>query len=282
MKYGINLLLWTLDVDESHAALLEQIRDWGYQGVELPVFGFDEAKFAAIGRRLDSLGLGRTAVTVCTAAENPISTDAAVRHAGLQRLKRALDIAAVSGAKLLCGPLHSALGEFTGVAPTADEWRWGVEILTAAADYAQTLQVSLALEFLNRFECYFLNCTEDCLRLARAVDHPQLRVMYDTFHGHIEEKDPAAAIRDCGDQLIHIHISENDRSTPGSGTVPWDRLRAAIHDIHYDGWLMVEAFGMAMPELAAATKIWRKMFKDESQLARDALQFLQSHWPQSS
>ena len=39
---------------------------------------------------------------------------------------------------------------------------------------------------------------------------------------------------------------------------------------------MVEAFGLALPELAAATKIWRRMFESEEQLARDALAFMKS------
>ena len=42
-------------------------------------------------------------------------------------------------------------------------------------------------------------------------------MMYDTFHAHIEEKDPAAALRDCADVLVHVHVSENDRGTPGDG-----------------------------------------------------------------
>ena len=97
MKYGINLLLWTSAVDESHAALLDQIPQWGYHGVELPVFAFEEANYANVGRRLDGLGLERTAVTVCTEAENPIAADASVRKAGIDRLRRALDMCAVAG-----------------------------------------------------------------------------------------------------------------------------------------------------------------------------------------
>ena len=64
---------------------------------------------------------------------------------------------------------------------------------------------------------YLLNTHADAARFAREVDHPNCRVMYDTFHANIEEKDIAQAIRDCSDVLVHVHISENDRSTPGEG-----------------------------------------------------------------
>ena len=52
--------------------------------------------------------------------------------------------------------------------------------------------------------------------------------MYDTFHAHIEEKDPRAAIRECADVLVHFHASENDRGTPGAGQVAWDATLGAL------------------------------------------------------
>ena len=48
-----------------------------------------------------------------------------------------------------------------------------------------------------------------------------------------------------------------------------------LREIGYDGWMVVEAFGLALPEIAAATKIWRRMFDSEEQLARDALALMQ-------
>jgi D-psicose/D-tagatose/L-ribulose 3-epimerase len=183
---------------------------------------------------------------------------------------------AAAGATHLCGPIHSALGEFTGRGRTDEEWKWGQEILAQAADYAQTHRVTLVVEYLNRFECYFLNCAEDTARFCREVNHPALKMMYDTFHANIEEKSPAAAIRGCADQLVHVHISENDRSTPGEGGVNWDANFRALQEIRYDGWLMIEAFGLALPELAAATKIWRRMYPSEEYLAVNGLKFMKS------
>ena len=115
------------------------------------------------------------------------------------------------------------------------------------------------------------------LALPREVNHPHCRIMYDTFHAHIEEKNPAAALIECKDAVAHIHVSENDRSTPGSGAVNWSPFFAAVKQIKYDGWLMVEAFGLALPELAAATKIWRRMFSSEEQLCRDAFAFMKKN-----
>ena len=56
----------------------------------------------------------------------------------------------------------------------------------------------------------------------------------------------------------------------------WDENFAAIKEIDYDGWLMIEAFGLALPELAAATCIWRRMFPSEEHLAQEGLKFMKS------
>ena len=137
MKYGMNMLLWTSDVTEEHFGILENLKQWGFDGVELPVFDLDVAKFFRLGKKLDEIGLGRTAVTVCSDADNPISPDSAIRTAALTRLKKAIDAVAAAGATHLCGPIHSALGTFSGTGPSSDEWKWGLETLTKAADHAQ-------------------------------------------------------------------------------------------------------------------------------------------------
>ena len=274
MKYGMNMLLWTTDVTEEHHANLEELKAIGYDGVELPIFDIEADKFAKLGQKLDSIGLERTAVTVCTAEANPISSDAAIRAAGLDHLKQAIDMCQAVGATHLCGPIHSALGEFSGSGRTDDEWNHGKDTLRKAAEYAALANVTLVAEYLNRFECYFLNSAEDTARFCREIDHPNMKMMYDTFHANIEEKCIQGAVDACKDQMVHVHISENDRSTPGRGGVDWDKSFAAIKSVGYDGWMMVEAFGLALPDLAAATKIWRKMYESETQLATDALQFM--------
>jgi D-psicose/D-tagatose/L-ribulose 3-epimerase len=248
----------------------------GYDGVEVPMFELDEKFYAAWGKKLDGLGLRRTAVTVRTELDNPISADAQMRATGVAANKRALDCCQALGAETLCGPFHSALGHFSGAGPTRDEWKWGVDSMREVAEHAKKTGVTLAVEALNRFECYFLNCAADTARFVGEVNHPSCRMMYDTFHANIEEKNIGEAIRTAAPFLGHVHISENDRSTPGQGNVRWAENFDAIGASGYNGWMVVEAFGLALPSIAAATKIWRRMYQSEEQLARDALAFMKS------
>lgn len=282
MKYGMNMLLWTDGVTEAHRPVLEKLKQMGYDGVELPIFELNPDKFAAIGLWLDDLGLERTAVTCRGGDDNPISPDKKVREKGIANNKLVLDCCQAAGIKILAGPYHSALGVFSGGGPTADEWEWGVSSMRPVAEYAKTCGVTLAVEYLNRFETYLLNSAADTVRFVKAVDHPNCRMMYDTFHANIEEKSQAEAIRACAEYTVHVHISENDRSTPGAGGVNWKEAFDALHETKYDGWLMIEAFGLALPALAAATRIWRRMFQTEEQLARDGLAFMKTEWEKRS
>ena len=276
MKFGMNLLLWSGEMNDSLIPVLESLKEMGYDGVELPIFDMDVDAWAQWGKRLDNLGLERTAVTVRGEEDNPISPDASVRAQGVANTKLALDCCQAAGAQTLVGPYHSALGIFSGAGPTEDEWKWGVESMQQVAEHAEQVNVMLGVEYLNRFETYLLNSAADTARFCKDVNRPNCKMMYDTFHANIEEKSPAEAIKTAAPHMCHVHISENDRSTPGTGGVNWDGNFDALKEVGYDGWMMIEAFGLALPELVAATKIWRRMYQSEEQLARDGLAFMKA------
>jgi len=277
MKYGINLLLWTDRMHDGLMPVVERVKAMGYDGVEMPMFELNEALYADWGKKLDDLGLERTAVTIRGAGDNPISPSASVRAAAVDAMKKPIDCCHAAGVPMLVGPTHSAIGEFTGAGPTEDEFKWGVETMRHAAEHAAGANVTIVTEYLNRFENYFLTCVEQTVNFVTAVDHPNVRMMYDTFHANIEEKDLSSAINAAMPWTKLVHISENDRSTPGQGHVAWDQTFDAIRANDWDGWMVVEAFGLALPAIAAATKIWRKMYATEEQLAGDALAFMKAH-----
>jgi D-psicose/D-tagatose/L-ribulose 3-epimerase len=276
MRYGMNLLLWTDTLDDAALPLLDEIKQIGFDAVEIPIFELDVAKYAAWGKHLDNAGLARTGVTIRLADDNPASPDAATRRKGIENNKRTVDCAQAAGCEAIAGPYHSALGYFTGKGASRDEWCWATESMREVAEHAGRAKVMLALEHLNRFECYLLNTTADLARFCRDVDHPNCKAMYDTFHSHIEEKNTPAAIRALKDCLVHVHISENDRSTPGDGNIRWGKTFNTLHEIGYDNLMVIEAFGLALDKIVAATKIWRRMYSSERDLAARGLAFMKA------
>ncbi len=276
MRFGMNLLMWTDTLTDDDLPLVDQLKAIGFDAVEIPVFDNNLDNYTKWGKRFDELGLSRSGTAVRGGEENPISPDAAVRRKGIDANKLTLDCCAAAGCEVMAGPFHSALGEFSGQGPTDDEWKWGVESMQEVAEHAEKVGVTLGVEYLNRFECYFLNTAAAGARFCGDVDHPRCKMMYDTFHAHIEEKSVPEAIRSLSDCLAHVHISENDRSTPGAGNVRWDANFDTLKEIGYDGLMVVEAFGLALEKLVPATKIWRRMYESEVQLATDALAFMKA------
>jgi len=278
MKLGFNLLLWTPHVTAQHEGILRDLKKTGYDGVEIPMFEGDPEHYARLGALLDKIGLERTVVSVLGPGNNPLAADKSQQQAAIARAKWAIDCCAALGAPILAGPMHSELGFFSGTPATAAERKRGLAFHRRAGDYAAKKNVRFALEALNRFECYFLNTMEQLSDYLDEVGHPAVKAMYDTFHSNIEEKDPVGAIKTIKKHMIHVHISENDRGTPGKGHVPWAETFKGLKAAKYDGWMTIEAFGRAIPALAAATRVWRDFFPNKEEVYKYGLKTMKTGW----
>lgn len=282
MKIGFNLLLWATHIEESDFHLLETLKKVGYDGVEVPLFQGDLAHYRKLGQALADNGLAATTVTVMPDTEHDIvSADPQARQGGADHLRWAIDNTAALGGTLLAGPIHQALGHFTGSGRTQEEWERGVEVMRACAGHAADAGVALSIEPLNRFECYFLNTVADAAAFVQQVGKPNVGLLYDTFHANIEEKHPVGALREYLRWVNHVHISANDRGTPGKDHVPWAETFSVLKENGYDSWLTIEAFGRALPDLAAATRVWRDFFPNREEVYTFGYRFIRDGWDNS-
>lgn len=279
MQVGINLLCLSGFIEEQHLPYIRRLKELGYDGVEIPVLRGSVAHYQWLGRELDAIGLRRTSTSVVPSIDaSPISSDAAVRKAGREHLDWALDCAIALGSESVGGPFHAPIGHFTGFGPTADELRYGAEAHNAMAERARANGIYLSLEQLNRFETYFLNTMEQARAYVDMVDHPAFRIMYDTFHANIEEQSQSRAIATLGGHMGVLHVSENDRGIPGRGHIDFAEIFGAVRKAGFDGWVTVEAFGAGLPELAAATCVWRPLFPDFETLFAESIGFVRKGW----
>ncbi len=282
MKIGMNLFVWTMAMDEDLSATFAFLKQTGFDFVECPVGpasanpAADLARYQHIGRQAASLRLGVQTCTICGPQHSLISPDEATRRAGIAHIKHVIDCTAAAGGTMLMGPLYAGFKTFTGSRATEQEWEWSVAGMREVSEHAEKQGVTLAIESLNRFEIYLLTCAHDVLRYVRAVNHPNCRAAFDTFHANMEEKNVADAIRTLAPVLVHVQVSENDRSTPGAGHINFGEVFAALGEVNYTGPIAIEAFGPNPPELAAATHIFRDMFTSPEQLAVDGLAFIRS------
>jgi D-psicose/D-tagatose/L-ribulose 3-epimerase len=276
MKVGMNLLLWTGAAGKEHYALFKQLKSWGFDGVELPMFSATGSDWAELKKVLDGEGLASTVVSVPAPGSNFISEQPHERAAALTFFKQCIDACHTLGAEMIAGPLCSPVGRLVGRGRTKQEWDWCVAGLQALCDYAKDFPISI--EPLNRFETYFVNSCADSTDLVKAVGRKNAGFLFDTFHSNIEEKNVPSAIRASGKAINHVHISANDRATPGEDHVDYAGVFKALKDIGYDDWLVIEAFGLCLPELAAATCIWRRMAPSEEHVAKEGCKFIRANW----
>lgn len=259
MQIGVNTLLWTAGFSEAHLPLIAKAKALGLDGIELATFDFASFPAAAARRELEAQQMPGILCSALVAGMSLATDDAALRAQSMAFLQAGVRATAEAGLNLFIGPFCSAVGYLPGRRRTDEEWKRCVDGLQELGRYSEEFKVRIAVEPLNRFETFFLNTAADAKRLCEEVAHPNIGVLYDTFHANIEEKNQAAAIRLLGKHIFHVHTCENDRGIPGSGPIDWPGVIGALKEIGYDDWLVIESFGPGIKEIAAAACIWRDL-----------------------
>ncbi len=271
-KIAINLLLFGPEMDNSVLEELSYIQSLGYDGVEIPIFNEDINFYKPWKERIQKLGLSAFACTITNGEQNLISQDVQIRKNGLDFLKKAVDIAAFLGSPYLSGPFHSGISVFSGKPATEQEINWAVENLRELAEYAKEKGIILGIEYLNRFESYLVSSADELYSLIKKINHSHAKIMFDTFHANIEEKNTGEAIERIQDEMPHIQLSESTRGILGEGQVDFDSVLNSLKKIDYQGWIVIEAFSIKL----VAANIWRKMFSSERELMEKSLNFLKN------
>lgn len=279
MLVGINLMAWTDIVGPEDLSRFSWLKALGYDGVEIPLLDLDRVDVSSIRSALAASDLRCTASTALP--DHASLIDPRGIPAGMAFLRQCLELAKEIGAEVLCGPLYSPVGQGNHP-PTASERTLCASALRDLVPLAERYRIRLAVEPLNRFETGFLNTVADAVDLVKQVDRQSVGLLADTFHMNIEEKDPAQSLRAAGSSLVHVHFSENDRGIVGSGHTPWSEVMNALWADSYDGWIVFETFAGHLPQLAAATAIWRPLVESPERYAEASLRAFRSwEFPQA-
>ena len=226
MKFGINTFLFTSPFTNRSTRLFRQFKAWGFDGVEIAVENPADIDPGFVKARLDRHGLVCTSVCACFPPGRDLRGTPAQQRATVVYLKQLMNIANVLGTNIVMGPLYSATGRAAAV-PVPEyrrQWRTVRGHLKTICNLAEAQGKIICLEPLNRFETDFLNTVDQGLQMIHEVKSPALKLLLDTFHMNIEEKNPAAAVRRAGRHVGHFHASASDRGTPGN-----DCLRLYLH-----------------------------------------------------
>jgi D-psicose/D-tagatose/L-ribulose 3-epimerase len=277
MKIGVNTWVWTAPCTTSDLEkLAPHVKELGFDWIEVPLESLEDVDHKRGAAIIKENGLGVSATAAMGPDRDLIHPDKAIRDSGMAYVKGAIKATHDLGATNFVGPLYSAVGRTWQMTEEerARDTDLLVENLKELSKYAADYGVFLCVEPLNRFETSFINLAEQAIQVVDRVDHPNCRMMLDTFHMNIEERSLGDAIRSVGKRLQHVHSCENDRGAPGSGHVPWKEVAQALKDIHYDGPVVIESFTPKVKSIARAAAIWRPLAASPDALAAEGVKFL--------
>ena len=276
MKLGLHCYLFTERWSDDRLDILDTARDLGAECFEVVVGDDIDFTPRLTRQRAEALGLTLTVgpgglwPTECDiSADEP-----ADRARGLAWHCQQIDLAGELGAAAYTGALYGHPGTVKRRVPPADEYPRTAEGLHRLAEHAASRGVVLALEPMSHFRTHIANTPEQIMRLVALADHPNLGVLLDTYHMITEVRDFGAAIRTVGDRLWGLHACENDRGVPGGGLVPWDHVFAALRDIAFDGFVLLEAYNSSLSDFAFRRGMFHDVCPDGEAFARQGLAFM--------
>ena len=273
---GINSWVWTSPFNNESLGLLQKAADMGFDSFELALEDPSHVNADKVKDAIKASGLRPIVCGAFGPGRDLTSEDPAQRKGSLDYIKATLKLCEKWGAKVLPGPMYSAVGKRRHISPEQKkiEWDLAVKGLKKAGAMAADHGVVLAVEPLNRFETDLINTCEQCLKLVNEVGHNSVRIHLDTFHMNIEEKTIYEAVILAGKKLAHIHACENDRGAPGTGHIDWKGLAKGLKEINYSGDAVIESFTPECKAIAAAAAIWRPLARSQDELATEGIKYL--------
>lgn len=219
---------------------------YGFDGVEqLGWLGldFDKAK-----KTLDETGVTSTAIIIQSANQEYNST-IQWSHGMVWEDTRKPFVEAfresVAAAKAMNVPnIIATTGNERFDVSREEQFEICVKTLSEMSHIAEEEGIMIVLEPLNvlvNHKGYFLVTTEEAVRMLKAVDSKNCKLLFDIYHQQISEGNVIRNITENIDMIGHFHIADNPgRNQPGTGELNYKNIFKAIQNTGYDRWLAFE------------------------------------------
>jgi D-psicose/D-tagatose/L-ribulose 3-epimerase len=275
MKIGLNLWVWESPFrTDRHLGLLAKAKSLGAEAIEIALEEGGVIEGAILRRALESNGLGCSAIGMFGTARDLSSPDASTREKGLEYARKSFEVCAEAGISVFSGACVGAGGsEWLSNDERLSRYKRAAECLHKIGEMAAKAAVPFCVEVLNRYEDSILNTSAQGCELMKMTAHPAVGFHLDTFHMSMEENFLGDAIRRAGKHLFHLHASESQRGTPGSGNVAWNEVAKALREIDYQGFATIESFN-PQGRLAPMARAWHPYAESQDKLAREGIAFL--------
>ena len=276
VEFGVSTWLWTSPFNRETVNLFPKIKSFGYDAVEIPVEDPELIDLELVKKALADNGLKPIICGAFGPTRDLTHEDPSFHQTCFDYLDACFKIASELDAGFVAGPMYSAVGKARLVSPEQKkiEWNRAVSNLRKVCSRAGEFGLEIAIETLNRFETDLINTASELMELIHDINEPQAKAILDGFHMNIEEPCIETAIKQVGDKLIHVQVSENYRGTPGTGQTNWAAWKRGLDAINYQGTISIESFTPEVKELAGAVCIWKPLVPSQDGFAKEGMEFL--------
>jgi sugar phosphate isomerase/epimerase len=227
---------------EQLGSMLSVLAKLRFDGVELMPYDCGKLGSSEVSELVKSHGLRLSAVgTGILYAKRGLSiadTRKNARETAIRSVTGFLDFADKCGAPILIiGLVRGRVPERYSRLKYMKLFRETVERI---AESARDRSMMLVVEPINRYETNVINTVEDALIFEKELQHDNVKIMVDTFHMNIEERDIGEAIIKGGDRIKHVHLADSNRLAPGLGHIDFRGIINCLNRINYEGYLSAE------------------------------------------
>jgi 5-keto-L-gluconate epimerase len=214
----------------------------GYSGVELHLAHPDEVDRQEVKRLCHQYGMLVPTISTGMAAsrERMSFSDpgAAVRQKAVDCIDRYIDAAAGIGSAVTIGLMYGSHGgDAAEVSSRATE---SEECLRQCCQYAKSKGVVIFLEAINRYEQNQNNTIDEVIERIERIGCANLKLLADTFHMNIEERDIVLSLKRSAGYLGHVHLADSNRQAPGHGHLTMSPVFQALGEIGFQGHISFE------------------------------------------
>jgi len=160
-----------------------------------------------------------------------------VRDKARGRLEGMIDLAGELGCSVIIGLLRGIIPDFSHYSLYEDRLTENMLILVERAGKAE---VNLDIEAISFIQCNYFKTGRQTLDYVKKIGEERLKILLDTFHMNIEERDIPECVAECGDWLRYVHYSDSNRLRPGAGNFDYIGMTRSLRNIGFKGFVGLE------------------------------------------
>lgn len=221
---------------------IKRLAKIGYDGVEIGAWSphaFPETttpeRRKEISKVLEGEGIALSSMLPAPSGNNVASPVPEERQYAIKQYKMIGDMCAEWGGKtLLYIPGWVVFGTTRKQA-----WQWSRDALHDIGEHCAQYGINLAIEPTS-FDSNLVDTADHAVEMMEDVNLPNVKLMFDTFHVLYRREVMSDYAYRMGENLTHIHLSEENRMPPGHGRGDFPSLINALKEINYGGYVTME------------------------------------------